>query len=191
MADIQVYTTGEVAKFCNVIKMTVVRWIDRGELPAHQLPGRGDRRVTREDLLTFMRTNNFPIPPELEDESADVLIVEDEPNLAKAIRRALMGGGYKVQIASDGFMAGSMLERIKPALVTLDMSMPGMSGLEVLKLIREREDLKNTKVLVISALPTERLREALAAGADQVMSKPFQNAKLQETVRELIGERKR
>lgn len=186
MAEIRVYTTGEVAKFCNVRKMTVIRWVDRGELPAHQLPGRGDRRITREDLVAFMRKNGFPLPPELEGGGTDVLVVEDDAHAARAIRRSLVGAGLRVEIASDGFSAGSMLERIRPSLVTLDLSMPGMSGFEVLAFIRGREDLRTLKVLVVSALPRERLRDALEAGADACLAKPFRNAELLEQVRRLL-----
>lgn len=190
MSDIRVYTTGDVAAFCNVRKMTVARWVDRGELPAHQLPGRGDRRITHEDLLNFMRKNGFPLPSELADgvqAQTDVLVIEDDISAAKAIRRSLVGAGLKVEVANDGFAAGLMLGRIRPALVTLDLSMPGMSGFEVLAVIRNRADFQGMKILVISALPEEKMREAIAAGADDCLQKPFHNADLVEKVRSMLS----
>lgn len=184
-----VYTTGEIAKFCHVQKMTVVRWVDRGELPAHQLPGRGDRRITHGDLLAFLNRNGFPIPPELatEQRQQTILVIDDDKNVALAITRVLRKSGYRVECAHDGFMAGSLLERVKPALVMLDLAMPGVSGFDVLALIRNREDLKQLKVLVVSALPVERLRDALTAGADGILAKPFENRELVETVGQMLG----
>ncbi len=203
MSANQVYTTGEAAKFCNVQKMTVIRWVERGELKAHQLPGRGDRRIRHEDLLEFMQRNEFPLPAEWQaparPEAAvpaevpapgvDILVIEDDTNAAKAIRRVLMNMNLKAEIASDGFRAGSLLETLKPRLVTLDLMMPGMSGFEVLRYIREREDLRQIKVLILSALAREKLQQAMAAGADDVLAKPFHNAELQEKVGKLLGQK--
>ena len=191
MSGPQVFTTGEVAKFCNVRKMTVVRWVNRGELLAHQLPGRGDRRITRDDLLEFMERNGFPLPDELSDDGVEILVVDDDPHAANAIRRTLVGAGYQTEVATDGFRAGSMIETRKPRLITLDLSMPGMSGFEVLQYIREREDLNAMKVIVISGLPEKRMQEALAAGADEALSKPYKNEALVSAANALIGRPRR
>ena len=93
----------------------------------------------------------------------------------------------KTQIVSDGFRAGAMLDTFFPAAVTLDLKMPGLGGLDVLKFVRDTEHLKDTKILVVSALPQKDLDEALRAGADDILVKPFDNKILLEKVQRLAG----
>lgn len=187
MDGTRVFTTGDVAGFCSVTKETVARWVDRGELPAHQLPGRGDRRIAAADLLAFLRDKGFPIPGALAERRVDVVVVEDDRNAAKAIQRVLARAGLRVEVAHDGFTAGATIEHLRPALVTLDLMMPGMSGLEVLAFLRGHESLRGLKILVVSALQGARLSQALAAGADDALSKPFRNADLLARVQGLLG----
>ena len=75
----------------------------------------------------------------------------------------------------------------KPALITLDLSMPGMSGFEVVSFMREREILKNIKILVVSALPDDDLQKAILLGADAALSKPFDNSELLQHIDKLLA----
>ncbi|UTA48615.1 response regulator [Simiduia sp. 21SJ11W-1] len=188
MSEIQVLTTGEAAKYCGVNFRTVIRWIERGRLKAYKLPGRGDHRIQTQDFVTFLRDNSMPVPPELVGANNRVLIIEDQPEMAAAIRRTLKRAGYEVEVAKDGFIAGTLLMRHNPALVTLDLKMPGMDGYQVLNFIREQEDHSQVKVLVISAETREGLNRAMTAGADDILPKPFDNSELLTKVAELIGE---
>ena len=77
--------------------------------------------------------------------------------------------------------------REQPALITLDLRMPGLNGYEVLKFIRHTPEVAATKVLVISALDAPSLQRALDEGADAVLSKPFDNDELLAVVNRLIG----
>ncbi len=126
MAETDVLTTGEAAKFCGVNFRTIIRWIERGRLKAYKLPGRGDHRIVVKDFVLFLQENSMPVPAELAGVNKTVLIIEDQPEMASAIRRVLMRNGFEVDIARDGFSAGSILARKKPGLVTLDLKMPGM-----------------------------------------------------------------
>lgn len=188
MGDIQVLTTGEAAKHCGVNFRTVIRWIEKGRLKAYKLPGRGDHRIQLQDFVAFLRQNQMPIPAELVGANNKILIIEDQPEMAAAIRRTLKRAGYDVMVAKDGFVAGSLLAHHTPSLVTLDLKMPGIDGYEVLTFIREHEEHSSVKVLVISAETREGLDRALATGADDVLPKPFDNAVLLEKVTALIGE---
>ena len=69
-----------------------------------------------------------------------------------------------------------------PALMTLDLQMPGMDGLKVIEYVRDRPHLARLKILVVSALPENKLQQALSAGADDVLSKPFKPETLLEKV---------
>lgn len=180
-------TTGDIAELCGVNFRTVIRWIQRGHLKAFQLPGRGDNRVQMGDFLAFLRENNMPIPEELQRTQRRVLIVEDDDRMAKAIERALNRAGFETVIATDGFQAGALAASFEPAVMTLDLKMPGLGGIEVLKTVRRDPELTTLKVLVVSAMPREELDEALSAGADDALEKPFNNKDLVRKVSELSG----
>jgi len=104
----QILTTGEAAKYCGVHFRTVARWIDKGLLKAHKLPGRGDNRIQIADFIGFLQENDLPIPPELMN-TYKVLIVDDEPIMAKTIQRALRLKGYETQIVNNSFGAGTAM----------------------------------------------------------------------------------
>ncbi len=180
-------TTGDIAELCGVNFRTVIRWIQRGHLKAFQLPGRGDNRVQMADFLAFLRDNSMPIPEELQRTQRRVLIVEDDDRMAKAIERALSRAGFETQIATDGFKAGALAASFDPTVMTLDLKMPGLGGLDVLKTVRKDANLTTLKVLVVSAMPREELDEALSAGADDALEKPFNNKDLVRKVAELAG----
>ncbi len=59
------FTTGDIALMCDVNLRTVIRWIERGSLQAHKLPGRGNNRVIETDFLQFLHTHGMPVPLEL------------------------------------------------------------------------------------------------------------------------------
>lgn len=183
------YTTGDIAQICDVNQRTVIRWIERGDLQGFKLPGRGNNRVTEHSLITFLVQHNFPLPEALQPLSREsILIVDDEPAVAHAIQRVLRGAGYNTVIALDGFEAGSELVRHKPQLMTLDLNMPGINGFEVIRQVRNKDDISNTKILVISSLEEPSLKDSLEKGADACLSKPFANAELLRKVKQLISD---
>ena len=186
MSKIKSLTTGEIASHCDVNLRTVIRWIDKGSLKGYKLPGGGNNRVKQEDFLVFLQENNMPIPAELEAANKNILIVDDEIAVAEAIQRVTLRAGYSNMIATDGFQAGALLASYKPALMTLDLSMPGLDGFEVLKFTRAKQALSAVKILVISALDEQQLKKAKDLGADAVLGKPFSNDELRETIRRLL-----
>lgn len=180
-------TTGEIAEHCGVNFRTVIRWIDRGLLKAYKLPGRGDNRVQVRDFLSFLHQNNMPIPETFGPNDRRALIVDDDPAAAKAIQRTLRQAGFDTRIASDGFGAGTLLESFEPSAVTLDLNMPGIGGLEVIRYIRENPRFASVKILVVSALDQARLDEAVASGADDALAKPYRNEELVNRVLAMVG----
>ena len=87
----------------------------------------------------------------------------------------------------NGFKAGILLNNFQPAVMTLDLKMPGLNGLEVIRIVKNDDRLKDMKIIVVSAMPREMLDEARAAGADDVLEKPFENDVLAEKVLQLAG----
>lgn len=180
-------STGEIAKLCDVNLRTVIRWIERGALKGFKLPGRGNNRVRVEDFLAFLVEHEIPIPAELQEENRKVLVVDDEPAIARALQRVLRKHGLVAEVAADGFQAGTKLMKERPLLVTLDLSMPGLSGYDVLSFVRETPEISSTKILVISALGGDALQKAIDLGADAILNKPFDNQELVDVINQLVG----
>lgn len=185
MTKVKSLTTGDIAEYCDVNLRTVIRWIDKGSLKGYKLPGRGNNRVTVDNFLAFLKENNMPIPLKFLPNSKTVLIVDDDKNMGSAIKRVLKNDGFQCDTATNGFLAGSKLMQHKPTLMTLDLTMPGLNGFELLKHLRAEEQFSDLKILVISALTQDRLDEALRLGANAVLSKPFKNDELLNLANEL------
>src|SRR5690242_19394864 len=121
-------------------------------------------------------------PDELVEAPKRILIAEDEPSMARAITRVLAHAGFETAIANDGFWTGSLLYTFKPDLITLDLRMPGLDGLDVLHFLRRTKFPFKFKVLVVSAETQDRIDQALALGAHGALTKPFDNADLLNAV---------
>jgi two-component system KDP operon response regulator KdpE len=102
---------------------------------------------------------------------ARVLVVDDEPEVRRALRTSLSGRGYQVALAANADEALAEFERRRPDLVLLDLQLPDQSGLEVCRRIRARSDLP---IIVVSVQGSERIKvQALDLGADDFVTKPF------------------
>jgi DNA-binding response OmpR family regulator len=117
---------------------------------------------------------------------ATVLICDDEPSLRELIRISL-DGPYEFVEADDGEESLELARRVRPDVVILDMMMPKRSGLEVLSAMRQEEALADTRVIVLTAQPATR-EQALRAGADIVMVKPFEPEQISAAVEEVLAD---
>lgn len=114
-----------------------------------------------------------------------VLIVEDEPNLARQLRNTLEGAGYAVDVANDGEEGQYLGSTESYDAVVLDLGLPEVDGLTVLD--RWRKEGKTTPVLVLTARDSWSDKVAgLDAGADDYLAKPFQTEELIARLRALI-----
>jgi two-component system KDP operon response regulator KdpE len=100
-----------------------------------------------------------------------VLVVDDEPGILRAVQTNLGRHDFRVDTASTGLDALDAYSRLRPDLVVLDLGLPDMEGLDVIRAIRERA---NTPIVVLSAREAERDKVvALDLGADDYLTKPF------------------
>lgn len=187
MNEKKILTSGEIAEYCNVTLRTVIRWIDKGHLQAYKLPGRGNNRIQVADFLDFLNANHMPIPDDFKASSKKVLIVDDDPSVAKALSRIIRSLDYEYKVATDGFQAGLELAAFQPQLITLDLMMPRMNGFEVLDYIRNSE-FSTTKVLVLSSAGKDALNKARDLGADAILEKPYSNEEVKRIVSGLVGD---
>lgn len=116
-----------------------------------------------------------------------VILIEDERNIIEAISFILSRDGWEVRTHSNGHDAVEVVRMRSPDLIVLDVMLPGKSGFDILQEIRADDELKHTPVLMLTARGQDKDREmAERAGADRYMTKPFSNAEVLETVRELV-----
>lgn len=117
-----------------------------------------------------------------------ILVVEDTTDLSTVLIAMLEGQGYQVVHAAEGKSAVEMAKVEKPQLVLLDIMIPEINGLNVCRIIRSQPETCNIKVIILSSLYQKKeIEAAFAAGASEYLVKPFDNARLLETIRNVLN----
>ena len=120
-----------------------------------------------------------------------IMVVDDEPYIARVIKFKLEQEGYTVISANDGITGLNKIKEEKPDLVLLDVMMPGMSGYEVCQKIKGDAELAGIPVVILTAKGQERDREqGFSMGASDYITKPFSPNRLLELVKSIVGEAK-
>ena len=110
-----------------------------------------------------------------------ILVVDDEPQLTRVLRRSLMAKGYDVRVAGDGEFALQTFHDWPPDLVITDLAMPNISGLELCRRLRATSEVP---IIVLSVRGEEQTKvQALDAGADDYVTKPFGMDELSARIR--------
>jgi DNA-binding response OmpR family regulator len=117
-----------------------------------------------------------------------IVLAEDEPHIAKLAQFKLEHDGYEVIWAPDGGAAFDSVKTHHPDIVLLDVMMPVMDGYQVLKKLKEDEELKNIPVIMLTAKGQERdVAIGKNLGAVDYIIKPFRPGDLVERVKNIIG----
>lgn len=115
-----------------------------------------------------------------------ILVVDDEENIRELYRDELAEEGYQVELAENGGQALSKFESFRPDLVTLDVMMPGMDGIEVLRRIREKNP--SVPVLLLTAFGEFR-QDFNTWASDAYIVKSADVSELKQTIRQLLGKK--
>jgi DNA-binding response OmpR family regulator len=103
-----------------------------------------------------------------------ILAADDDPALLTMLADTLTVGGYAVSTASDGNEAIEVAQRERPDLVILDVTMPGIDGMEVIRMLRHDERTQDTTIVLLTAVRAEAsVAEGFESGADDYIIKPF------------------
>jgi len=173
-------TVGQAAKYLGVAQSTIRKWSDGGRLAAFYTPG-GHRRYRRRDLDAFLERSG----PGGRRNGPLVLVVDDDPSLRELIRVTLEAAGYAVAEAADATEALEAATGVEPALVLLDVVMPGVDGWEVLQRLQERHGA--IPVIMFSGkVDATTVGEAAARGAQLFLGKPFDPLDLVERAKQLL-----
>ncbi len=126
-----------------------------------------------------------------EQRKKKILVADDDLEILSLVARHVKTLGAEVLEASDGEEALRVARREKPDLIVLDVMMPGMSGWEVCRAVREDDSLANTGVVMLTGIG-ERLNEMTSPlyGADDFLDKPFELADLEVKIRETLQKRR-
>ncbi len=117
-----------------------------------------------------------------------ILLVEDDDFTAELLRMRLVEAGHEVAVSCDGLSAGTMADRLKPALVVLDWGLPAADGTHVLKLLRQHAATAKTPVIMISGMDRDRVMNGEAEGPLlRFLQKPVDFKELTELAGELLA----
>ena len=120
--------------------------------------------------------------------SERILIVDDDPDLVRAMRLRLRANHYEVTTASDGYGAIASAQKERPALIILDLGLPVGDGFVVLERLQNSDTLSGVPVIVLSARdPQSNEERALKAGASAFFQKPADNDELMNAIRASLG----
>ncbi|MGA9521961.1 MAG: response regulator [Myxococcaceae bacterium] len=179
------FTTYDVSRMLQVDASTVAKWIDKGLLVAFRTPG-GHRRIRATDLRSFCIAHQMPIPEELGSQKVRLLAVDDEKAALTALKRALQPYSDRIELntTTSGIDALLMVFEEKPHGLVVDLNLPDVSGLEILRKLRSRPQLEHVRLFAMSAKASDKAqREALDAGAEAFFEKPVSAEKLLELFR--------
>ena len=119
-----------------------------------------------------------------------VLVADDDRDIRELISFKLTAAGYDVVTASDGDEALAQVIALRPDIAVLDVMMPGKSGTEVLRAVREHADVAKTCVILLTAKAQEGdVASGFALGADDYVVKPFSPRELLSRVQAVLGRR--
>jgi CheY-like chemotaxis protein len=119
---------------------------------------------------------------------ASILIVDDDPEIVSMLSTRLGARGYKVSTANDGRTAIERAKRERPELVLLDVMMPGKSGWEVARALKQDPVTQGIKIVMVTAIG-EHVNEMTSPiyGADAHIDKPFEFEQLERVIAGLVG----
>lgn len=120
--------------------------------------------------------------------SASILVVDDDPEIVAMLNARLSKRGYSVTTAGDGNKAIEIAKRERPDIVLLDVMMPGKSGWEVARALKQDPVTQDIKIVMVSAIG-EKTNEITAPiyGADAHVDKPFEFEALERVITKLLG----
>ena len=183
----KLYTTGEVAKICNLSQQTVIRCFDAGRVEGFRIPGSKFRRIPHDSLIKFMQSNDIPIDT-LHSGKKKILIVDDDAEIIEMMVDVLVRDGrFEVKSAASGYEGGIMTEQFRPDLIILDYMLPDVNGNIVCKTIKRNPDFAEIKVIIVSGVVNEEeIDDLKQAGAEEFIKKPFNIAQLIDKITSIL-----
>lgn len=123
----------------------------------------------------------------MENHKKHILIIEDEPDINELLSISLMKNDYSVSKAFHGEKGLKIARELSPDLILLDLMLPGISGLDVCKLLKSEEETSFIKIIILTALSQEHdIVKGLELGADDYITKPFSSLVLNARIKTVL-----
>ncbi|MCH7763622.1 MAG: response regulator [Candidatus Marinimicrobia bacterium] len=186
------FTTGDIASYCAVDTITVKNWIMQGILNAFKTPA-GHDRISSGSFLTFIEEyGHYYIPDFFGDinNGVDVLVIDDDSKYRDLIEYQLNSqfNNLVIKTADNGFDGYMKLNQHKPKLVFLDLMMPGITGVELLRNIREKKELTHVSIYIISAyIDNDVIQELNELNIKVILNKPVNHRQLINECSEILA----
>ena len=170
----ELFTPGEAAEICRVSQQTIIRCFDSGRLEGFRVPGSRFRRIPRESLMKFMKSNAIPLDG-LETGKKKILVVDDDAEIVDLLVEVLTRDGrFEVKTATSGYEAGIQTQRFRPDCILLDYMLPDVNGNVVCHTIRKNPEFENIRIIIVSGvIKQEEIDQLLKSGAQDFVKKPF------------------
>jgi excisionase family DNA binding protein len=175
----QLLTSYEAGALLQMDPNSVVKWVSEGKLQAYLTPG-GHRRIRADELLAFLKRYSMYIPAEFGDLRTNVLVVDDDENLLKALGRSMKSHDkVAVNTCSSGIEALVRIGAERPDVLVMDVHMPDVDGFDVLRALKANAATKGMQVVMMTGKPSAELeKKALGMGAKAMVAKPMKAADL-------------
>ena len=168
----QVFTAGQVAKICRVAPRTVAKWYDSGRIKGYRIPGSQDRRIPREELISFLRRNGMPLGDLEDSNQIQVLAVACENHHLDQLRPLIQG--TTLREAVDGFAAGIECVNCFPDVVVIDLQIGRGEAIAIAKRIKDLASGERQPLLICLVSEDETDRQSLQkAGFEAIYQKPL------------------
>lgn len=188
-------TTRQAADLLGVSVGTVQLWVENGLLKAWKTAG-GHRRVLRDSVDSLLHKtpdNNTQAAPARPSPSAlQVLVVDDDVDLLRLYQTMIARWPMATQVSmADNAITGLlMIGRHPPDLLVTDLSMPGMDGCAMLRVLRQNADMRHTRIVVVSGLDAAELTQRGGIPPDiEILPKPVPFARLQTIATDIASSR--
>ncbi|HMI87739.1 MAG TPA: helix-turn-helix domain-containing protein [Polyangiaceae bacterium] len=179
----ELFTASEVARFCHVDLKTIHNWVEKGEIRHFRTPGR-HLRFRRLDILDFLHKYGYPVPESLRGGKPKVAVLDADPGVFAAVRRAL-GRRFEVIAFADPFEALIGIGTARPDALVLDLALAGVDPLRFVERLKTIDATAPIRLIVYSSQEQLR-REALDAGASDFVPKG-EVALLRESIERWTG----
>ena len=184
VSESTVFTTGDVARICQVAPRTVSKWFDTGRLKGYRIPGSLDRRIPRDSLIEFMRSHGMPLGELGAVQGGKVLII-GMPAFERAIvEKLLLASGMTTSSAENAFEAGALAMEQRPQCVVIDASIGPMEARIIANYFKSAGRDSSTRVVGLVS-DDEIVDPSSSKIYDEKFRRPFDPALLAVRVKSL------
>ncbi len=181
------YTTGDIARYCEVDINTIKRWIAKNEIKSFKTPA-GHHRVLRHDFINFLKTHNYPVLFKNDMEPL-IGIIDDNKSDLKLIKywlkKKLNNEGFLT--ASNGFDGYNLIVNRNPQIVFLDILMPMQGGLEMLKTVRQNKKCPQPEFIIMTGFLNDQIKDELKRlKIKYILEKPLDKDKTMKLCHQIL-----